>query len=401
MVQDGLHHARSDFTVLVVEDEDEAARTVGRFLTLEGWRHLHARSAEEAMAILGDRRDIIAVLLDIMMPTASGYEVLRYVREHNGLRDLPVIVVSALNAVKDRLQGLTNGADDYVSKPYDGEELMARLECAIQRRLLRDHLRQRLEDLEQERDELGRMSKIKDKFISAASHDLRSPLTNIKGYAELMLHRMLGDLTTEQEDALQIIVRNTNHLLDLLLKLLDVSRIESGEFFLAPESLNLGPMLESIRGSYLLRAKEKKIDLRPPTVAETLPRIEGDRGRLTSVIENLIDNALKFCREGDVIETVLEPAEGGVRFTIKDTGPGIPPDEQNGLFHRFTKLSSRPTGGEKSVGLGLWLVKSIVELHGGAIKAESDGASGTTFTLWLPPAPPAETPSTKNATQDN
>ncbi len=375
-------------TVLIVEDQADVAGFIVTLLETNGYASRHVTRAADAKTYLEREPAVAAVLLDIMMPDASGLEVLAFARAHEPTRELPIILVTALDSEEDRLKGLKAGANDYITKPFGAEELLRRMQNAVSQRQLQLDLQQHVDDLAERNDRLDRISRIKDQFINAASHDIRSPLTNIKGYAELLKSGALGEINAEQENAVDVVLRNCDHVLGLLNKLMDVNLIDSGEFYLNLQSVDLAHAIMATVVSLKPRAAEKGIEIEKPRIEDGVGSIVGDQERLLSVVENLLGNAIKFCSGGDRITFELRREGVEAVLRVADTGPGIPAAELPKIFSRFSHLSVRPTGGEKSVGLGLSLVKDIVEMHEGAIACESVEGEGTAFIVRLPCAGP-------------
>lgn len=387
-------------TILVVEDDATTAESLTQLLFIAGYESERVGSLAGARDALSDRPGRFGLmLLDIVLPDGNGIDFLKWVREKvPDAQTLPVIVVTSRDSVMDRVAALEAGASDFVTKPFHLVELKARIGASLREAELRlqleNHLRtvetalaeqKRLADeLEAANRKLRRLSEVKDQFIGIASHDLRSPLTNVKGYTELLLHGAMGEVDGQQADALRIILKNTDHLLGILNNLLDISRIDSGTFSLAVREEDLAGLLRVSVQSFEARAMEKGILLAAPVIPQNVPPVACDGERVLSIFENLLSNAIKFCRRGDAVRTSLTLEQDGVRVEVADTGPGIPEAEIPRVFTRFSRLSVRPSAGEKSTGLGLSLVKTFVEMHGGSVAVRSRVGEGTSFSLYLP-----------------
>lgn len=395
--------------ILVVEDDRALRRVIVRLLESSGHTVAEAESVQQAEAFLDSSSDIHIVLLDIMMPEQNGYALLKSMRAQERFLDTKILILTSLDSPEDCVQGLDAGADDYLRKPYNPQELLARVRSLLRQHDLQESIKRHAEEAENALREQKRLaeelacanarlesvSEAKNKFIGTASHDLRSPLTNVKGYCELLLSETLGPITDDQRESLEIIMKNCKHLLELLSKLLNVSRIDSGDYALTISSCLIGDFIASVFSGFCLPAEEKGISLRmedSPLFAES---VCCDEQAVQSMLENLVGNAIKFCKKGDTV-TVRAHADGDmIVFEVADTGPGIHPDEHKLLFKRFSRLSNRPTGGEKSVGLGLAIVRELAELHGGRVSVESEWRNGSTFRLHLPRNPPSNTAQAK------
>jgi signal transduction histidine kinase len=230
-----------------------------------------------------------------------------------------------------------------------------------------------------ERDQLETM---KDEFVLTASHELRSPLTSVQGFAELlMLER--DKLSPKQADTVEIILDNTRHLVRLLNDLLDLARSDAGRLTIKPMPTDTGPLVEDAARTMRSQteAKGQSLHLR---VDPNLPRINVDRDRIRQVLVNLLTNAHEYCPEGAAISVTAERRDAEVEMIVSDDGPGMAADQLEHIFERFTRGDAGLTQHVGGTGLGLAISKSLVELHGGSIEAESTLGLGSTFRIHLP-----------------
>ncbi len=227
---------------------------------------------------------------------------------------------------------------------------------------------------------LKELDRIKSEFVSTVSHDLRSPLTAVRGYADLL--SVLGPLTEEQQDAVKHIRRAVEQMNELITDLLDLGKIEAGiEMEMAPCSL-AEVVLEAME-TLSPRAIEKGLDL-ATEVGRDLPLVRGNPGRLRQVVVNLVDNAIKYTPSGGSVRVRLSRNEREVIFSVSDTGIGIAPEDQKMLFQKFYRIRTPQTEGVSGTGLGLAICRSIVEQHGGRIGVQSGLGQGSTFFFSLP-----------------
>ena len=227
---------------------------------------------------------------------------------------------------------------------------------------------------------LKELNQLKDKYLGIAAHDLRNPLSSIRGMSEMMIEMEIDKET--QRTFLESIHRVSNQMLTLINDLLDVSVIESGGFELNPVLGNLTELVEERARIAEIAANEKKIAFE--TNLDEVPDSAYDADRLRQVIDNLLTNAIKFSPAETTVRLTCRASGSSIEIAVSDQGPGIPPDELDNLFNAFQTASTRPTGGEKSTGLGLAIVKKIVDSHGGNIDVDSKVGSGTTFTVRIP-----------------
>ncbi len=257
------------------------------------------------------------------------------------------------------------------------ESLNIGLEAKVEERTT--ELQQANQDLETANTRLKELDRMKSQFLSHCSHELRTPLTSIKGFTENMLHGMVGPLAERQHLYLTRISANANRLTRMIADLLDLSRIESGTVRLAQQTVSIPTLLEEITQEFLPLTQTKNQELITETTGEDLA-IWGDPDRLHQIVTNLIHNAHKFTPEtGRIVVTACPDPPNHILLSISDSGPGIPQEAQDYLFQAFYQAHRRPEIGTEGLGLGLSIVKQLVELHGATITVESTVGAGTTF----------------------
>jgi signal transduction histidine kinase len=230
---------------------------------------------------------------------------------------------------------------------------------------------------------LAELNDQKNEFVGMAAHDLRNPLAVFLGFTELMLKGHIGKLSEEQEQVVAVLRRDSEFMLGLVNDLLDVAKIESGKVNLDLKPVDLGALAEeNVALNRLLAEKNGvKLALKRPG---NLPSLSLDRPKIWQVFNNLLSNAVKFSQPGTLTTVELTPVTGGVAIEVRDQGAGIPPNDMESLFEPFSRGTTTPVEGERCTGLGLVIVKKIVESHGGTIKVESKVGVGSTFTVFLP-----------------
>lgn len=240
--------------------------------------------------------------------------------------------------------------------------------------------------------ELRRLDNAKSEFISIASHQLRTPLTAVKGYVSLLLEGTYGKISTEIEDVLNKVYTANSRLIELVDNLLHISRIESGRMQYTFQSEDLLSIVEDLRDTFTVIAKKKHIALRFDFPSEPLPPISLDRMKIREVISNLIDNAIKYTDHGSVSVSVYQADKGTVRVAVKDTGAGVRPEDKERLFTKFTRSQDTERMHVGGTGLGLYVGRTFANRHGGKLYVESAGVSqGAEFVLELPLVPPNPT----------
>jgi signal transduction histidine kinase len=258
--------------------------------------------------------------------------------------------------------------------------------------------------LESANDRLKELDRMKSQFLSHCSHELRTPLTSIKGFTENLLHGMVGPLAERQHLYLTRISANANRLTRMIADLLDLSRIEAGTIRLAHQSISLSDLLEEVSQELLPLTQTKAQHLTVEITGESLS-VWGDPDRLHQIVTNLVHNAHKFTpQDGRIRVTACPSPPDHILLSISDNGSGIPLEAQANLFQPFYQAHRVPEIGTQGLGLGLSIVKQLVELHGGTISVESQAGEGATFRIRLPadcPSTPLPSPQSGHETQSS
>jgi signal transduction histidine kinase len=361
--------------ILVVEDDRINAKVITSTLAPEGFVIAEANSGEAALACCAEFKPDL-ILLDVVMGGISGMETCRLLKQDPSTVGIPVIFLTAKNASEDVVAGLEAGGADYVVKPCQPRELLARVRNQLQIRALLESQRRLIADL-------SKANASKNHFLGIAAHDLRNPLTSIRGLAEFMIEGSTGELNEDQQAVLRSIYSASMIMLDLLNELLDISIIESGEMRLELAPTNLADIVAEAVSLSSIPATRKHIRISCTQFKPSFP-LKLDASKIRQVIDNLLSNAIKFSPPGTMITVELAEDTRSQRVSVLDQGPGIPPHEMNMLFTNFGRTSVRPTGGEKSTGLGLAICRKIIEAHRGTITAANRQECGSAFTVSLP-----------------
>ena len=335
---------------------------------------------EAALAAARARRPDL-VLADVMMPKLDGFELLRALRGDPVTRSLPVILLSARAGEEARIEGLEAGADAYLVKPFSARELLA----YVSTRLELGRLRARLE---RARARAEKANRAKDEFLATLSHELRTPLNAMLGWVRLLQSGALDEAAARR--GLEVVDRNVNLQAKLITDLLDISRIISGKLTLEMSVVDVTRIVASAVETMRPAAEAKGVTL-ATTLAPGSISVLGDGERLQQVVANLLSNAVKFTPKEGRVTVQLERMGDLARLGVSDTGKGIVPEFLPYIFERFRQADGSSTRAEAGLGLGLAIVRHIVELHQGSVRAESAGeGKGATFTVDLPIAPAAE-----------
>lgn len=378
--------------ILAVDDSPDNLFLIETVLDGAEYDLTCAKCGEEALEQVYQKPPDL-ILLDIMMPGMNGYEVTQQIRDDRALPYIPILLITAHHQVS-LVEGLDSGADDFIRKPFDIEELQARI-----RSLLR---------LKQAIDAQAVMIRQRDDFVARLTHDLRTPLIAANRILQFCKEETFGTVADGVKSVLTDTIENNRQLLSMVNTLLEVHRCEAGYKALTFTSLNLLEVAIAVIRELSPLAQEKNLELTLAN-AEALSaeaaayRMSGDTMELRRVITNLIGNAIKFTDEGFVSVSLRRQdhspltGNGGkasdeaesspshwLSLEVIDSGVGISPEDQAEIFKWFRQGKQRRSGS----GLGLHLAYRIAEMHGGFITVDSLLNRGSKFTLWLPVAPP-------------
>jgi signal transduction histidine kinase len=321
-----------------------------------------------------------------MMPGMNGFDVCRLLKKEARTQMIPVLMVTALKEKEDRIMALHAGADDFLSKPIDGTELIVRVKSLLRIKRYYDELTAKNRQIHEKNLQLEKMEDLKERLYHMIIHDLRSPLTSMLGAMELLQLDSEG-LAPSQNEMVDVCLRGCQELRQMIDSVLDVYRIEDGNMKLHKETFDWSALIEQLEPLFLVQAQAKQIQLDFLDSFEP-SGISGDRNLLTRVVSNLLDNSIRHTQKGGTINVLSEQnsKHDSLLVSIKDSGNGIPKEYQQKIFDKFEQLPERQ--GEKrhgSCGLGLTFCKMAVEAHGGRIWVESEGeGTGATFCFELP-----------------
>jgi len=333
------------------------------------------------------------VLTDVMMPEMGGDELVRALRADDRLAGTPILVLTAKLDQDLRVQLLRQGAQDYVLKPFSVEELRARVGNAVSTKRARDVLQQTLasqshdlaslaEMLSERQEDLAAANRAKDEFLATLSHELRTPVTGMLAWLWMLRRGHLDQAAAAR--AYETMEGSIRSLVRIIDDLLDVSRIIRGQLRLEAHPISLVPVVQAALDAVRPAADAKQIELETVLDPEAGP-VHGDAARFQQVVWNLLMNSSKFTPAGGRVSVRLASRGTEVQVTVRDTGIGIPREFLPHVFERFRQANGGTTREHGGLGLGLAIVRHLVELHGGTVSAESPGSGeGATFTITLP-----------------
>lgn len=358
----------SEYKVLIVDDVPTNVMLVQAILKKEGYTLLTCDSGTKALRIANEKHPNL-ILLDIMMPEMDGYEVLQHLKSNPETTDIPVIIMSALSDMQSIVKGYQLGATEYVTKPFQREELVKRVAH-----------RYELYSIKRIKAELENTIESRDTLYSVIAHDLRSPLGSLKmmNNAILMMvdKERVGD---EVYEMIQMMNKTSEEIFLLLDNLLKWAKNRLNKQHVYKQQTDINSIIDSTAEMYVPMAAQKGVKIILENLDKELVGLV-DIDMLKTIIRNLISNAMKFSFEGGTI-TLSSRSEGDfVTVSVKDTGKGIKKEDQDKLLKQDSHFTTYGTKNEKGSGLGLMLCKDFVELHGGKLWFESEGeGKGTTF----------------------
>jgi len=357
-------------TILVIDDEETMRNACQQVLSKNGYHtEISADGADGLRKVREIPPDL--VLVDLKMPGISGMEVLEKIRKIDST--IISIVITGYATIESAVEAMKRGAYDFLPKPFTPDELRIIIKRGLGRRELV------LESLSLRREK----EKIEKNFISMVSHELRRPLIDVQEYLEVVRAGIVGRLTQPQKEMLEKASGQINTLLVLIKDWLDMSRIEAGRMLENLELLDLSQILYKTVDLLREKIKNKKITLEVNIPAH-LPLIKGEKLSIERVFTNLIRNAIAYNHEEGRISVKAKGEGDYVVIEVSDTGIGIPQKDIPFIFDEFFRVKNKKTKHITGSGLGLSIVKKIVEAHRGSMEVRSEDGKGSTFTVFLP-----------------
>ncbi len=366
--------------ILIVDDTPANLHVLTSMLSQAGYRPRPTPSGALALgAAQSERPDL--VLLDIRMPDMDGYEVCRRLKADERLREVPVIFLSALADAADKLEAFRAGGVDYITKPFQVEEVKARVETHLRIGALQRELETSNRDLAGANDNLRVLEALRDDFVHMLVHDMRTPLTVVGGCLDLLEMTEPG-LSADAKAVLHDAKGSVIALIGMVSSVLDVSRMQAGKLPLTKEPCDPGALVRQVFRQLGLLGGKRKLTV---TVSEPAPIVAADRDLVVRILQNLIGNAIKFTdRDKGEIAVTVDGGPSAVRIAVADNGIGIPPGQLERVFEKFAQVDGSAEKRKSSSGLGLTFCKLAVDMHGGSIGVKSILEAGSTFWFELP-----------------
>jgi signal transduction histidine kinase len=377
----------SQVSFLLVDDLEENLISLEALLRREGLTLLKARSGDQALELLLEN-DVALALIDVQMPGLNGFELAELMRGNERTRRVPIIFVTAGNTTDSRwrFQGYEAGAVDFIQKPIEPDVLRSKAEVFFELYRQRQQIAAQRDELQIHAEALKEADRRKNEFLATLAHELRTPLAPLRNGLDLLQRNPNGEKAGEIRGMMD---RQLVHLVRLIDELLDVSRVSQGKIELRKDAVRVVDIVRSAT-----EASRPLIDGEGHRLIIEMPDdslwVDGDEIRLSQAVSNLLNNAAKYTPAGGLITLGLRAEGQHIAITVTDTGIGIPDDMQAKVFQLFTQIDDHLQRSQGGLGIGLALVRQLVELHGGSVDAYSAGpGTGSRFTIRLPirPAP--------------
>jgi two-component system sensor histidine kinase/response regulator len=361
-------------TVLIVDDNSNNVKIIAITLRELNYKLVIATSGQSAIEMVDKTRPDL-VLLDIMMPGMDGYETCEIIKSKKENENLPIIFLTALNDKGNIIRGFEVGGVDYITKPFNKEELISRVKTHLELKFTQD-------ELQKTSDYLYNLNSLKDKMFSVIGHDLRSPLGSVKMTLEYLSETVTETTGEELKITVDLLLKTTDEVFSLLENLLGWAKSQSGNIALNMEPIDLVDLVHRIyrlnKGSLKYKNINFNMEIEPGLV------IFADLNTITSVFRNLLSNAIKFTPEGGVITIKSKQIANLVEIEFRDTGVGIPEENIPKLFDSNQHLTTYGTNRESGSGLGLNLCNDFALKNDGSLRVASVVGQGTSFFLTLP-----------------
>lgn len=400
----------SNSSVVVCDDSITNVMILSKLIESEGVKDIHTfTDPRKVIPFLKEKKwNIDLLILDIEMPYMTGLDIMNIIAaEFPGQDPFSILVITGVQDAEVRTQALTVGANDFLEKPFDQLEVVLRVRnlLKVQRALkaqtqiaeyLEKEVKERTAQLEKAKLEVEQASRGKDEFLAAISHELKTPLNHILGFADLLKEGLVGELSAEQKEMAQDIFDAGSKQLAIVNSLVELARLQAGKTKLRAMPEDPAKMLDEIVARYAAKARATGLVF-SAEVAEGLGEMSLDREVVTRLLDQLLNNAFKFTPpggtvsltarrvlRGEVAAPVRVEAGEYLELVVADNGPGIAPEILPRLFQLFVQGDGRLARSHAGTGIGLVLVRLLAELHGGGSGVESEPGIGTKFLVWLP-----------------
>jgi len=361
--------------VLAIDDEELNLELIRFIIERHGFQFQGTQDPDDFFELLGQKSPDL-ILLDIIMPKVEGYELCQKIKNIKVYEDIPIIFLTGKVNVKDKIEGFKVGGVDYVTKPFNEQELIARIQVHVALRRAKEKIKTQARNLQQS-------NALKDRMFSIIGHDLRSPLSAAKLKMDFILRGIIDPKADNfVDDTVYGLLKTMDEALNLLQNLLGWAKAESGQIKVIPENLDLHDLVEQTFRLLKLGSEQKKIVLKNKVPQDTIAY--ADMNTVKTVLRNLVSNAIKFTPIAGEISVITVSEDERIVIKVIDNGAGIPAGDIAKILNPNEHFSKLGTEKEPGTGLGLVLCQNFVHQNGGQLKIESEEGVGSTFFFDLP-----------------
>jgi K+-sensing histidine kinase KdpD len=376
-----MGEADSRAKILIVEDNKENIDLIKYFLKTQNYLLFTSSDGVDAVQKIGEIKPDI-ILLDIMLPRKDGFQVCAEVKNNPEFRLIPIIMITALKELKDKIKGLEAGADDFISKPFENVELLTRVKSLLRVKRFQDELKLKNQELKEKNAALVRMDHFKEELTHLIVHDMKNPLFVIQGNLQMMTMGMNGKDSDMLKKYVDRIERSSSNLLRMIMNLIDISKIEAGTMKLNYELGDLNSIISRIqkRFSEITENESKTVNLQ---LDSKIPSFKFDNSVIERVIESLMTFAYTNSGGEGRIDIQTERKDDSVVLQICDDGPRLPGDLGDNLFDKYHQVEIKNNGHRLVRGLGFTFCKLAIDAHGGRLWMDSNYQAGNRFIFSL------------------
>lgn len=371
------------YTILIIEDSQENLDLLVYFLKPQGYNIITVKDGLSGLQKVEETHPDI-ILLDIMLPKMDGYEVCERVKKNPKTKSIPIIILTALKDLKDKVRALEVGADDFLTKPFENIELLARVKSLLRIKDYHVEVEEKNKELAEKNESLLRMDKFKEDLVNLIIHDMKNPLFVIQGNLQMMSMTMQNQDADSLKKYTQRIERSSQQLLRMVVNLLDISRIEEGTIELKNENANINDMIDEI----VQRIKDYPENQHKQIVSDLdplLPEVKIDKSVMERVLESLINfSVTNVLDEGKITLSTLLSENKGIQFIVHDNGSQIPENYHDKIFEKFSQSEIKNDGYRIDRALGLTFCKLAVQAHQGQMWLDLGNKVGNRFIVEIP-----------------
>jgi len=369
--------------VLIVEDNQENTDLLVFFLKPKGYQITAVTDGIQALeAVKKEKPDII--LLDIMLPKMNGFEVCENLKSDKYTKSIPILMITALKELKDKIKALEVGVDDFISKPFENVELLARVKSLLRLKEYHDQLEATNTELEEKNSSLVRMDKFKEELINLIVHDMKNPLFVIQGNLQMMSMNIDQSPTETLKKYAKRIERSSQQLLRMVVNLLDISRFEEGNLVLKQDIVNFNNIVDEITQ----QIKEYPENQTKEVIFDadaSLSEMVFDKSIMERVMENMITFAINNTADGGQVDIQTRKLDDGqLQISIHDSGTQIPNKYHDKIFEKFSQAEIKNAGYRVERALGLTFCKMAIDAHHGKMWMDLDNPVGNRFIIQVP-----------------